>query len=269
VTLSLVVTTYNRPDALELVLRSVRAQVELPGEVVVADDGSREDTGALVQRLAAAFPVSLRHSWQEDDGFRLAASRNRAFALARGDYLVMVDGDVVLDPHFVGDHQRAARRGRFVQGSRALLSEEVTREALALGRTRFGPATPGLRNRKNAVRSAWLSRLASYRSRDIFRVRGANLAFWRDDLLTVNGFNEDFVGWGREDSEFAARMSHAGVQRLHLKFAAVSYHLWHPEAPRRALERNQRLLEETVRTRAVRCENGLDKHLAAQAPSRP
>jgi glycosyltransferase involved in cell wall biosynthesis len=260
--ISLVVTTYNRKDALELVLRSVLGQEELPDEVIVADDGSREDTRALVERLAAGFPVPLRHCWHEDQGFRLAAIRNRAVALTACDYVVMVDGDLVLHPAFLRDHRRAARRGRWVQGGRVMLSEAVTAAALATGRVAFGPLEPGTRNRKNAVRSAWLSRLASHRSADIYRVRGANLAFWRDDVVTVNGFNEGFVGWGREDSEFAARLHHAGVERLHLKFAAVGYHLWHPEAPRTTLEQNQRLLDETVASRATRCAAGIDQYLA-------
>jgi glycosyltransferase involved in cell wall biosynthesis len=260
--ITLVVTTYERPDALELVLRSVAAQEEPPHEVIVADDGSGQATRALVARQAAGFPVQLHHSWQEDRGFRISASRNRAFARASGDYIVMIDGDIVVDRRFVRDHRRAARRGQFVQGSRALLLEAATRAALAEGRIAFSPLTPGLRSRENALRAGWLSRLASHQSLDIFRVRSANLACWRADLLAVNGFNEDFEGWGREDSEFAARMGHAGIARLHLKFAAVGYHLWHPEASRQALERNQQLLEATVASRAVRCANGMDKYLA-------
>jgi glycosyltransferase involved in cell wall biosynthesis len=262
---SLVVTTYNRKDALELVLRSALAQTSPPDEIVVADDGSREDTRALVERIAAGAAVPVRHCWHEDAGFRLAASRNRAIAMATGDYVVMVDGDLVLDPEFLADHRRAARPGRWVQGSRVLLSEAVTRAALAEGRIRFSAREPGTRNRKNALRAPRLWRLASYRSGDPMRVRGANLAFWREDALRVNGFNEDFEGWGREDSEFAARMRHAGVERLHLKLAAVGWHLWHPEAARATLERNQRILDATLAGRLERCSNGLDKYQPAAA----
>jgi glycosyltransferase involved in cell wall biosynthesis len=259
---TLVVTTYNRKDALELVLRSALAQSEPPEEIIVADDGSTADTRAVVERLAAGAPVPVRHCWHEDQGFRLAAIRNRALAMARGEYVVMVDGDLVLHPDFIRDHQRAARRGQFVQGGRVLLSEDVTRAALRDGRIAFGPMEPGTRNRKNAIRSRWLSRLASNRGRSIYRVRGANLAFWRDDILRVNGFNEDFVGWGREDSEFAARMQHAGIARRNLKFAAVAYHLWHPEASRQMLARNQEILDQTVAQRATRCASGIDRYLA-------
>jgi glycosyltransferase involved in cell wall biosynthesis len=261
--LSLVVTTYNRPDALALVLKSALAQRFPPADVVVADDGSGSETRALVEEVAARASFPVLHCWHEDRGFRLAEIRNRALAMARGHYLVMVDGDLVLDPWFLADHARAARTGWMVQGGRALLSEAVTRDALARARIDLGPGEPGTRNRKNAVRSRWLSALASRRGRDVYRVRGANLAFWREDVLRVNGFDEAFVGWGREDSEFVARMQHAGVRRRNLKFAAVAFHLWHPEASRALLPRNQQILEATLATRATRCVRGIDRHLAA------
>ncbi len=257
---SLVVTTYNRRDALGLVLESTLRQRRRPDELLVADDGSRPDTGELVAAFAARSPFPVRHSWQEDLGFRAAASRNRAFAAASGDDLVMIDGDIVLHPSVLEDHLRAARPGRFVQGSRVLLSEEATSRALATGRVPMAPLARGIRNRLNAIHSRALSRLASHRSADVFRVRSANLACWRADVLRVNGFDEDFVGWGREDSDFVARLQHAGVERLHLKFAAIGYHLWHPEEPRQLLPRNQRILEETLATRRVRCVNGIDRY---------
>jgi glycosyltransferase involved in cell wall biosynthesis len=264
---TLVVTTYNRKDALALVLASAARQALRPDELVVADDGSRPDTGELVAAFASTAPFPVVHSWQEDLGFRAAASRNRAFARASGDYLVMVDGDIVLHPQFLRDHVRAARPGRFVQGSRVMLSEAATAAALAAGRVAFGPFAPGLRNRLNALHSSALSALASHRSADVFRVRSANLACWREDVLRVNGFDEDFVGWGREDSEFVARLQHAGLERLQLKFAGIGYHLWHREEPRQALPRNQRILEETLSTRRVRCANGIGQHLAPRAVS--
>ncbi len=260
---SLVVTTYNRSDALALALGSALVQSVPPGEIMVADDGSRGDTKEVVEACAARAGVPVRHCWHEDRGFRLAEIRNRAIAMAAGDYVVMVDGDLVLHRSFLADHLQAARPGWMVQGGRVLLSEASTREALASGRIDFGPLEPGMRNRKNAVRLPGLSRLASYRSRDVYRVRGANLAFWREDVIRVNGFDEEFVGWGREDSEFVARMQHQGVRRLNLKFAAVAYHLWHPEASRGLLPRNQQILDATLANRSTRCSAGIDRHLAA------
>jgi len=258
---SLVVTTYNRPRALGVVLDSVLHQRLHPGDVVVADDGSGTDTTEVVAAFAARAPFRVRHCWQEDLGFRVAASRNRALAVAEGDYLVMVDGDLVLHGRFLEDHLEVARPGRFVQGSRVLLSKRTTVRVLSRRPVRLGPLGPGLRNRFNAVHSRTLCRLASRESADVFRVRSANLACWRADVLRVNGFDEDFVGWGREDSDFAARLQHAGLRRLQLKFAAIGYHLWHREEPRRFLPHNQAILEETLATRRVRCLNGIDKYL--------
>ncbi len=258
---SLIVTTYNRSDALRLTLESALHQRRPPDEIVVADDGSGEETRALVESFARRGGVPVHHCWHEDRGFRLAEIRNRAIARAAGAYLVMVDGDLVLHPWFVADHLRAARAGRMVQGGRVLLPERTTREALVSGRIAFGALEPGIRNRKNALRPPGLWRLASYHGEDVYRVRGANLACWRDDVIRVNGFDEQFVGWGREDSEFVARMQHAGVRRLNLKFAAVAFHLWHPEASRSLLPRNQELLEATLASGATRCASGIDRHL--------
>jgi glycosyltransferase involved in cell wall biosynthesis len=258
---SLVVTTYNRPDALALVLRSALAQRRPPDEILVADDGSRDETRVLVQAIARDAPVPVVHCWQPDDGFRVAAIRNEAFARVSGDYVLMIDGDIVLHPAFVADHVRAARPGWMTQGSRVLLGEARTRRALAGGFVAPTVLSGDLRNRFNALRAPWLSPLLSRERPDVFRVRTANLGCWLEDVVRVNGFDERFVGWGREDSEFTARMFHAGVRLRQVKLAAIGYHLWHPDASRAALARNDALLEATLRERPVRCDQGIDRRL--------
>ncbi|EGY52566.1 glycosyltransferase family 2 protein [Neisseria shayeganii] len=276
---SLIITTYNRPDALEAVLQSVKAQKRLPDEVLVADDGSGEATAELIRRQQTDFPVPLHHIWQPDDGFRLAESRNRALAAARGDYIVMIDGDMVLHPQFIADHVRAARKGLFVQGSRVVLTEGKTAELLA------DPSAyrvlkwyeKGLEKRwekrLSACRLPWLSAAVLKKEKTgwFHGIRGCNMGFFRSDALAVNGFNNDFVGWGREDSEFVARLFNRGGKRANLKFAAVAYHLYHPEAPRAALPENDKLLEQAVAGRLTRCERGVNVFLppepATQADS--
>ncbi len=129
--ISVVVATYNRPDALAAVLRSLGKQNDRQFEVVVADDGSRSDTEDVVQRAQAAFPVPLTHVWQEDTGFRLAAVRNRATARARGEYLIYLDGDCIVRPNFVRAHRDLAETGWCVTGGRVLLSEAFTHQVLA------------------------------------------------------------------------------------------------------------------------------------------
>lgn len=260
--ISLIITTYNWKEALELSLRSALQQKKLPLEIIIADDGSRPDTGELIRRIAASAPVPVLHSWQEDEGFRLAASRNKAIAKSSGDYIVLIDGDIILERHFILDHTRFARRGCFVQGTRVLLGEQLSQEILA---RRKPPVEPVCRwdvgNRKNCLRSDILACIFSYRDRGMYGVRTCNFAFWRSDALAVNGFNEAFVGWGREDSEFTARLLNCGLVRKNLKFSAIAYHLYHPLNDRANLTANDELLRRTVERRLRWCEQGVSAYL--------
>lgn len=258
---SMLVTTYNRKDALELVLKSIAQQSVLPDEVIIADDGSRDDTREMISHYQKTFPVPLKHVWQEDKGFRASLIRNKAIAATSHEYVIMIDGDLVLHRDFVKDHKSLAWRGRFVQGSRVLLTEARTQEVLEAGVTSFGFWDRGIGNRKNTIRSGVLSKLLSYNSKNAFRVRSVNLAAWKADIVRVNGFNIDFEGWGREDSEFAVRMMNAGLKKLHMKFAGFGYHLYHPENSRVMLEKNQAILDTAIAQRAAWCEQGL-----AQSP---
>ncbi|OGQ99587.1 MAG: family 2 glycosyl transferase [Deltaproteobacteria bacterium RIFOXYD12_FULL_57_12] len=257
--ISLIITTYNWPAALELSLKSALRQSRLPAEIIVADDGSTSDTGEMVCGLARKSSVSLIHSWQEDRGFRAARSRNLAMARATGDYFVFIDGDMVLERHFIEDHGHWATAGVFVQGGRALLDAGLTRTALANGQTAFSPFVKGMANRKNCIRAAGLARFFSGNTSRLAGIRTCNFAFWKEDAVRVNGFNEEFEGWGREDSDFAARLLHSGVRRLNLRFSAVAWHLHHPENSRQSLEKNDQLLAETIRLKKTWCEQGLDR----------
>lgn len=260
---SLVLTTYNRPDALRLVLASALAQSVLPAEVLVADDGSAEPTTDVVRSFVTRFAergVPLRHVWHPDEGFRAAAIRNRALAQATGEYILLIDGDCVLHRDFVRSHLAFMRPGRFVQGTRVLLDAERAARALAAGEIRFGVLERGIGNRPNAVPIGWLSPFVPTPSDPLSGVRSCNMGFWLADARRVNGFNERFVGWGREDSEFVVRLVNAGVRRRKLKFGGIMYHLWHPERPRDALETNDELLAAVRAAGAVWADDGMDKY---------
>ncbi|WP_205501677.1 glycosyltransferase family 2 protein [Rufibacter psychrotolerans] len=262
-TTSLVISTYNWPDALEVVLKSVARQNELPDEVIIADDGSREETRAVIERYQQSFPVPLLHCWHEDTGFRLAAIRNKAMAMAQGEYIISIDGDMVLHPDFVKSHKRMARANTFMQGKRVLLQPEITKEILQAKQWHITPFTSGIINRFNAVSSPFLAKLGSKKRPDIKAIRGCNMAFWRADVLRINGFNEDIEGWGREDSEFAIRMLNAGVIRRNLPFGGVGYHLYHPENARTSLPENDKILSDAIAQKSKWCENGISKYLQA------
>jgi len=263
---ALIITTYNRPEALELVLESVLLQSQTPDEVLIADDGSTELTSILVKKYKNKIN-NLQHVWQEDTGFRLSAIRNKAIAKSCCDYLIVIDGDMVLHKDFVKTHIENACENYFMQGSRVLLSEELTKKSIQEKKIDFGFFSKGITNRFNAISSFLLSKLVSTDKFDHSKGRGCNMAFWRKDVLKINGFNEDFQGWGREDSEFVVRLLNAGVKRRNLKLIAVAYHLYHPERKDQKVEMtvNDEILQKTIEGKLLRCDNGIDKYLPSSS----
>jgi glycosyltransferase involved in cell wall biosynthesis len=258
---SLIITTYNWKEALEVSLLSAFQQSRLPDEIIIADDGSDELTRAIIERLALISPVPLLHSWQQNKGFRLARSRNKAIAKSSGEYLFLIDGDIALERHFIADHLRAAKRGFFVQGMRILLQEQITHTSLQQKKIETHFFSPGIENRKNAIRSNFLSRLFSWESKKLTGIKTCNFAFWKNDAIAVNGFNEEFLGWGREDSEFTARLLHEGIRRQNIRFNALAYHLYHPINSRQSLPVNDAILAKTCQNRLTWCDQGLNQHL--------
>ncbi len=265
VAVSLIITTYDWKEALELSLLSALCQTQPPDEIIIADDGSREDTRDLICRIARDHRVPIYHIWQKDKGFRAAQIRNKALAKATGEYIIFIDGDIILHKAFLEDHAKVARRRFFSQGSRVLLTPSKSAQVLQEKQLCFSFFENGLINRKNSIHSVFLSRLVTRKSMNLHGIRTCNFAFWRADGIAVNGFNEDFEGWGREDSEFAARLMSSGVQRQTIRFRALSFHLFHPANPQDSLEHNDRLLEQAIQTESTWCINGIDKRLHANS----
>jgi len=234
-TVSLIITTYNKPDYLRLVIKTALRQTVLPKEIVVADDGSTEESFEVTRELRKETDVPIVHVWQEDKGFRLNRSRNNAIAVASGEYIALLDGDCFIGPHYIEDHAGAARPGFYVAGTRTHLLAERRDYVLRTGDVRIGVFTSGTTKRLHSIRSRLLSRLTSETGTldeeispvERRGVAGANLAFWRDDALKVNGFDERFEGYGGDDVEFANRLTRAGIRRYKLEHLAVAYHFAH------------------------------------------
>lgn len=274
---SLIVLTYNWPQALALTLASVARQTRLPDEVVVTDDGSTDDTRERVEREAGGFPVPISYLWQEDHGFRAARARNRGIAAARGDYIVIVDGDMLLHPRFLADHLALAHTDRFLVGGRLRATARESARLLGGGEPVFRPWMDGEFDaphdfrRHHALRWPWLARHKARSRRG--RIMSCNMSFWRADLERVNGFDEAMEGYGSEDLELGARLENAGVARRQLKFAALAVHLHHtsraPDDPDDLSMPNNRILRDTRINRRTRCERGLDLHAAEFAVPPP
>ena len=260
---SVVITTYNNPDYLRRVLEGYLNQTRLPDEILIADDGSTKDTFEMLKVMEKDSPVRLVHVWHEDRGFRAASIRNKAIAASIGEYIILSDGDTVPSRRLVEDHLRYSEEGRFIQGHRVLLGPEASKGFRSSGITL--PAllrlmvTGGAGNLANALRlPVPVARVSVKRS----GIRSCNMSFFRKDILGVNGFNEDFEGWGREDSELVERFYKYGLKRKDLKFRGCCYHLYHKEFDRASLDENTRLLEKTAAQSSYYCANGIDKYLA-------
>jgi GT2 family glycosyltransferase len=267
-----IVLTYNRVAALLPVLRSLAAQCGPDDEVWVADDGSQPEHVSRLRRDAPRFPCRARHVWHPDVGFTASRARNMAALRASADYLVFLDGDCVPAAGFVQMHARLARRGCFVNGSRVLLSRDLTARAetgavdlLRLGtgdwvRLRLGgdvnklthlvhwPGAPG----RVETRFRWKG------------IRSCNFGVWRSDFEAVNGFDESFSGWGHEDADLVLRLHHQGLARRNGFWATEVFHLWHAEADRAREDTNRDRVRSRIGTGIIRAEQGLDAARAAR-----
>jgi len=256
----LVVTTYERPDALARVLAAIEDQSRPPDELLVADDGSAPATAGVVAALAARVAYPVRHVWQPHDGFRAGRARNAAIGATDCEYLVLLDGDMVPHREFVADHLDLAREDHYSQGVRILLDANATRRMLEQPHEPPGPLAPGLGGlrRLYAVRSPAAARRLRGIANQLVAIKACNQGFWRDDLLRANGFDESITGWGAEDKELCARLDNAGVRRQTLLFAAVAWHLVHPPARRDRAKVNRARWHDTLRSGRTRCDRGID-----------
>lgn len=263
ITVSLLITTYNWKEALRLTLQSVFTQTLLPTEIIIGDDGSREDTRMLIDEMRKQSPVPIIHVWHEDVGFRLTMIRNKAIARATGDYIVQVDGDVILERHFIEDHVEMAEPEHFVCGSRVKIFKEDTARILAGKKYNLRFYNQNTHSMLNGMRSRfvrnWLAK--RYAQKDIAKLRGCNMAFWRKDLIEVNGYNEDLVSWGHEDSELAYRLIFSGKKKKFLKMGGILYHLHHASSNRDNEPDHIKEIQRVKSERRTRCENGLANYL--------
>ncbi len=257
--IAVVVSTYNKPEYLRLVLAGYGQQTDKNFALYIADDGSDKKTRDFVETLSSHFPVPVRHVWHEDAGFRKCRIHNRALAGTEESYVILTDGDCVPLPGMVAAHRSHAAKDSFISGSRILLSRRWTQELCEMQSV---PAGHWLRHRlRGDINRLWPVLAPVHLGRPYTRlkgIRGCHLSCWRKDVEHVNGFDETFEGWGREDSDLVARLLHSGLQRRDLRGMPV-LHLWHGDEPRHRLEMNDKLLKACMDAQRIRALKGLDE----------
>jgi len=261
---ALIITTYNRPQALEQVLLSIESLDWLPNEIVIADDGSDEETRSLVEMWKRRLP--LHHVWQDDCGFRAAKARNAAVKITQSEYLLFIDGDCLLGHDFVDFHMNIAENSHFVAGSRILMSKQLTQKmiegdvfVLKWPLRRWGWAW--IMRQSNRILPFFRLPDVSWRKIRQHNWRGVhtcNMGVWRKDFCKINGFDEDFQGWGHEDADLAIRLIRNGVLRKDGKFGSPVLHLWHSRNNNSVRSMHHNMLKDTIANmRPIRAMNGM------------
>jgi GT2 family glycosyltransferase len=270
--ISIVVTTYNRSDALALVLAGLKAQSDPYFEIVIADDGSTADHRKSVHDAALRLGLTVNHLWHPDVGFTASQVRNLGVAAAQGTYIVFLDGDCVPEIDFVAQHRKLRQVDHFVNGSRVLLAPQLTTQILTSQNCPAGQSAGyWLRQRLQGQASKLTGLLrvpdGDYRCQRAFRWRGirsCNLAVWRADYERVNGFDETFVGWGHEDADFVLRLHNAGLVRKNGFCSTEVLHLWHRESNRSQEGVNADKVRERIASGQTRATLGYQENVGAR-----
>ncbi len=266
---SVILTTYNRPDMLSLVLKGYLNQTDQNFDLVVADDGSSKETEDLVKEYEEKSKFSILHCWQPDRGFRAAKIRNKAAKMSDSDYLIFSDGDCVPHSRFVATHKSFSEHGFFLAGNRVLLSKKFTDHVI--------------KNDMTLTKYKHWELIQKYFQRDINRlapllsfpdsfvrkltkrkwkgVKTCNLSLWKKDFFRVNGLDESYQGWGLEDSDLAVRLINSGVFHKSVRYASPVFHLWHLENSNEEFNKNLSKLENTINKNIVIASQGINQNV--------
>jgi glycosyltransferase involved in cell wall biosynthesis len=221
---------------LGLCLQSLKNQSFRDFEILIADDGSKEETRILIQKYIQEFPIKITHLWHEDIGCRKTIIGNRAINSANGQYLIFLDGDCVVQPDYLQRHLSLAQKGYLVTGSRILLNQKFTQEILTEGYIDFSRLQKNsfflrIQGSINKFLPLFIKfgngKWRNYKKFFWRRIKGCNMACWREDALAIKGFDETLIGWGHEDADFIFRLENKGIIRKSGSWSTEVIHLFH------------------------------------------
>lgn len=258
---ALLIATYNWAESLELVLKSALLQTQLPNEILIADDGSFDATKIVVEEFQKKNIIPIHYFSQEDKGFRKAKILNKAIAKTDADYIIQVDGDCIMHEKFVEDHLRTAQKGVYLYGSRVNILIDFVKDVLVNKQIKFHFFSKEIKNRTRGLYIPFLANFYKKHKKVSKKMRGCNISFWRNDFIAINGYNEDFEGWGREDSDLAIRLGNSGIKAKRLRFVGIVYHIYHKISSREKLAINDRIQKETISKNITRVVKGIDQYL--------
>lgn len=265
--ISVIISTYNNPQWLQKTLWSYSFQSVKPNEIIIADDGSDNRTKELIEEFSASADFTVKHIWHEDIGFRKCTILNRAIAAASSEYLIFTDQDCIARNDFIEAHATKAEKGYMLSAGVVWLSME-TSQAITFNDLKSGDAfrLKWLRERglKMSFKCTKLLRNKSYAcfmnslTPTKASWNGGNASGWKEDLMKVNGYNND-MAYGGEDRELGERLFNIGIQSKQLRYSAVCLHLDHkrPYKNIELIKINEQIRKNTRNSKITVTPNGI------------
>lgn len=259
---ALVIATYNWKEALYLVLQSIKRQTVFPDEIIIADDGSREDTKLVIDKFREEINIPVKHIWQEDLGYNKTKIVNKAIAASTSDYIIQLDGDCILSRTLVEDHVKNAQKNTYLYGTRANILPQYVEEVFQNEKISFNFFSKEIKNRTRTLHIPILAKLYKPHSGVSNKVRGCNYSFWKKDFFDVNGYSEDFEGWGLDDSDLVIRLNNKGVKGRRLRYIGVVFHIYHKTSSRNTVNAKEKALQDYIKNKTIRCIKGVNQYIS-------
>ncbi|MBQ22515.1 MAG: glycosyl transferase [Flavobacteriales bacterium] len=261
-TVSLIISTYNSSEVLNVIIDAVSKQVKLPNEIIIAEDGNEINTQKVIDSWKNRISSKLIHVNQEDFGFRKALILNKAINISKSDYIIQIDGDCIPHKYFIYDHINNANKGCYLYGTRVHIKKDYVPKFLWCYQNKnrkmiFSFFSPNIKKRFRKIRLPFLSKLYFKKEIISHKFRGCNTSFWRKDFISVNGYNNDFIGWGREDSDLMIRLHNNNIKGKRVKFCAIVYHLDHDQKDESHFSENDLIQKSSILNKKIKSDNGL------------
>ena len=259
---ALIISTYKSSVALSIIFDAISRQVQLPNEIIIAEDGNDKKTLEVINSWKNKISSKFIHVYQEDIGFRKALILNKAFQLSRSDYIIQIDGDCIPNEYFIYDHIANSKKGFYLYGTRVHILKKYVPKLLEYYQNKnervfFSFFSPKIKKRFRKIRIPFLKYLYMSKNEISHKFRGCNTSFWRKDFISVNGYNNEFKGWGREDSDLMIRLHNLGVKGKRIKFSAIVYHLDHDQKDESGILNNDLIQKKSILNKKIEADNGL------------
>ena len=265
--ISVIISTYNKPKFLEKVLMGYAFQTFKDFEIIIADDGSKDETRKIVEEFHRFFPQGIFHVWHEDNGFRKCKILNKAIAKSSNEYLVFSDGDCIPNCQFLDTHNKLAKKGYFLSGGHFPINEKVSNaiqlKDIELGNCFkksfiFTNGQPFGKNYFKLIKNSFIAKCLDYITPTRTTFNGNNSSAWRKDIIIANGFDER-MEYGGLDCELGYRLNNNGIKSIQIRNRATVIHLYHtrPYKNEKAIKKNRLIRKTTLSNKISRTDFGI------------